>query len=135
VLRADGLERPFLPLQADIQNPSPPLGWDLAERRSLRDRIKPDALLCLALIHHLVLSEGLPLDRVVRGLVALAPTGIIEFVPREDPMARKIAGPPERLTHPYDLQTFLSVLSQVALVTQQIVVSDSGRVLVEYRER
>lgn len=133
VLRADGLAQKFLPLQGDIQNPSPALGWALAERRSLSDRMKPDALLCLALIHHLVLSEGLPLEKVVRGLVALAPTGIIEFVPREDPMSRKIAGPAERMTHPYDLPTFLSILSQTALVTNQILLSDNGRVLIEYR--
>lgn len=133
VLRADGLSKTFLPLQGDIQNPSPSLGWDLAERQALRDRMKPDALLCLALIHHLVLSEGLPLDKVVHGLVALAPTGIIEFVPREDPMSRKIAGPAERMTHPYDLPTFLSILSQTALVTNQILLSDDGRVLIEYR--
>lgn len=133
VLRADGLDRPFLPLQADIQNPSPAQGWDLAERRSLRDRLKPDAVLCLALIHHLVLSEAVPLERVVRGIVALAPTGLIEFVPREDPMSRVIAGPAERLTHRYDLPTFLSILSQTALVTHQILLSDNGRVLIEYR--
>jgi ribosomal protein L11 methylase PrmA len=135
VQRADGLTQPFLPLQGDIQNPSPALGWDLGERRSLKERLKPDALLCLALIHHLVLSESVPLDRVVRSLVSLAPTGIIEFVPRDDPMSRKIAGGPERLTHRYDLPTFLSILSQTALVTNQILLSDNGRVLVEYRER
>lgn len=133
VRRADGLTRPFLPLQADIQNPSPALGWNLEERRALRDRLRPDAVLCLALIHHLVLGEGVPLDRVVPGIVALAPTGLIEFVPREDPMARKIAGPAERLTHRYDLPTFLSILSQTALVTSQILLSDTGRVLIEYR--
>lgn len=133
VLRADGLKRTFLPLQGDLQNPSPALGWNNAERRPLRERLKPDALLCLALIHHLVLSEGLPLDRVVPGLVSLAPTGIIEFVPIEDPMSRKIAGPAERMTHPYDLATFLSILSQTALVTNQILLSDNGRVLIEYR--
>jgi len=133
VRRADGLAQPFLPLQADIQNPSPAQGWNLEERRALRDRLRPDAVLCLALIHHLVLGEGVPLERVVPGIVALAPTGLIEFVPREDPMARKIAGPAERLTHRYDLPTFLSILSQTALVTSQILLSDTGRVLIEYR--
>jgi ribosomal protein L11 methylase PrmA len=133
VRRADGLAQPFLPLQLDIQNPSPAQGWSLEERRSLRDRLEPDAVLCLALIHHLVIGEGVPLDRVVRGIVALAPTGLIEFVPREDPMSRRIAGPAERLTHPYDLPTLLSILSQTAAVTSQILVSDTGRVLIEYR--
>jgi len=133
VRRADGLSKPFLPLQGDITNPSPALGVELAERPALRDRLKPDAVLCLALIHHLVLSEGVPLDRVIRSIVSLAPTGIIEFVPRQDPMSQRIAGPADRLTHAYDLPTFLSILSQTALVTNQILLSDNGRVLIEYR--
>jgi ribosomal protein L11 methylase PrmA len=133
VRRADGLAQPFLPLQLDIQNPSPAQGWSLEERRALRDRIAPDAVLCLALIHHLVLGEGLPLERVIRGIVALAPTGLIEFVPREDPMSLRIAGPAQRLTHRYDLPTLLSILSQTAVVTNQILLSDTGRVLIEYR--
>jgi len=133
VRRADGLTRPFLPLQGDIQNASPALGWDLAERRALRERLQPDAVLCLALIHHLVIGEGVPLEKVVRTLVSLAPTGLIELVPREDPMSRRIAGPPDRLTHRYDLPALLSILSQTAVVTNQIFLSESGRVLIEFR--
>jgi SAM-dependent methyltransferase len=133
VLRADSVDRPFLPLQIDIQNPSPAQGWDCAERQSLRERLKPDALLCLALIHHLVLGEGLPLDLAVPGIVSMAPAGIIEFVPPDDPMARRIAGPPERLTHRYDLITFLAILSQSAHIVGQNALGEHGRVLVEYR--
>jgi ribosomal protein L11 methylase PrmA len=133
VARADGLTRPFLPLQVDVQNATPAQGWDLAERLAWRDRIKPDAVLCLALVHHLVLSENVPLDRVVRGIVGLAPTGVIEFVPPTDPMSLRIAGPAGRLTHRYDLSTFLSSLSGVATITRQSALSENGRVLVEYR--
>lgn len=132
VARADRFAGRFLPLQVDIQNTSPAQGWNLAERRSLADRLKPDALLCLALIHHLVLGEGIPLELAIPGIVSLAPRGIIEFVPPGDPMARRIAGPAERLTHRYDLGTFVSILSQTARVTKQILLAEHGRVLVEY---
>jgi ribosomal protein L11 methylase PrmA len=133
VLRADTLNDTFLPLQMDIQNLSPAQGWGLTERRSVAERLRPDAVLCLALIHHLVLTEGIPLERVVSGIVGLAPKGIVEFVPLEDPMARKITGPPGRITHRYDLPTFLSTLSQTATITHQILLAEHGRVLVEYR--
>jgi hypothetical protein len=89
-------------------------------------------VLCLALIHHLALGDGIPLDLAVRGIVALAPAGIIEFVPLEDPMAIRIAGPPERLIHRYDLTTFMSSLSAVATIRNEVRMSDQGRVLVEY---
>jgi ribosomal protein L11 methylase PrmA len=135
VSRADEFARRFLPLQIDVQNTSPALGWDLDERRALRDRLKPDALLCLALIHHLVLTEGVPLAQVISGIVRLAPRGIIEFVPPDDPMSRRILGRAERLTHPYDFDTFLSTLSQFAEVAGQILLGERGRVLVEYRRK
>lgn len=133
VARADRLQAPFLPLQVDLQNPSPSQGFDLDERRSLRERLSPDALLCLALIHHLVLGDGVPLELAVPSIVSLAPAGIIEFVPLEDPMARRIAGPAERLIHRYDLTTFLESLAACASTGQQTRLSDGGRVLVEYR--
>jgi ribosomal protein L11 methylase PrmA len=132
VARADRLAQPFLPLQMDVQNLSPSQGWNFAERVSLTERVKPDALMCLALLHHLVLGEGLPLDMVVRTFVSMAPRGIIEFIPPEDAMARQIAGPPERLRHRYDLPAFLASLSAVARIEQQTLLTDGGRVLVAY---
>jgi hypothetical protein len=132
VLRADSLSKPFLPLQVDIQNPGPSQGWNLAERLSFRDRVKPDALLCLALVHHLALGEGVPLGVILPAIIGLAPSGAIEFVPLDDPMARRIAGPVERMRHPYDLPTFLSELSKVATPCRQTTLTAGGRILIEY---
>jgi ribosomal protein L11 methylase PrmA len=133
VARAGRLQAPFLPLQLDIQNPSPSQGFNLEERQSLHQRLSPDALLCLALIHHLVLGDGVPLHLAVRSIVSLAPAGIIEFVPPEDPMARRIAGPAERLVHRYDLTTFMESLAACASIGKETRLADGGRVLVEYR--
>jgi ribosomal protein L11 methylase PrmA len=132
VVRAATLRKPFLPLQVDIQNQSPAQGLDLAERRSLPDRAKPDALLCLALLHHLVLGEGVPLAAALRSIVSLAVRGLIEFVPPEDPMSQRIAGPPQRLRHAYDRASFLEELSRLATIERQIDLTASGRFLVEY---
>jgi ribosomal protein L11 methylase PrmA len=135
VTRAGKLDKPFLPLQVDIQNPTPDLGWDLEERRSLKERVVPDALLCLALIHHLVLGEGIPLSRAIRGITSLAPRGVIEFVPKEDPMSQRIAGPPSRLTHPYDEATFTAALEEHAHIEARIPLTATGRILFEFRRR
>ena len=135
VVRARTLQKPFLPLQVDIQNPSPSQGLDLAERRSLIERTKADALLCLALLHHLVLSEGVPLAAALRSVVRLAPRGLIEFVPPDDPMSRRIAGPAERLRHVYDRENFLAELSSLATVERQTELTSTGRLLVEYSRR
>ena len=135
VVRARTLKKPFLPLQVDIHNPSPAQGLDLAERRSLRERATPDALLCLALLHHLVLGEGVPLAGALRSIVGLAPRGLVEFVPLEDPMSQRIAGPAERLRHVYDRASFLSELSRLATIERQTELTATGRLLVEYSRR
>jgi hypothetical protein len=132
VARADRCPQKFLPLQVDVLNLSPSLGWRLRERLSLTQRIHADAVLCLALVHHLSLGAGLPLETLVPGLVELAPTGLIEFVPPSDPMARRIAGPTERLHHPYDLPRFLDVLARGARIVKSTELAPGGRVLVEY---
>ena len=135
VIRAQGLKKPFLPLQVDIQNPSPAQGLELAERRSLADRVAPDAVLCLALLHHLVLGEGVPLPAALRSIVRLAPRGLIEFVPPDDPMSKRIAGPAERLRHPYDLASFVTELSRLADLGQRTELTSTGRLLIEYSRR
>src|SRR5690606_26582054 len=44
----------IIPLVGDLADPSPALGWALAERMPLHERVEPDVVLSLALIHHLV---------------------------------------------------------------------------------
>ena len=47
-----------------------------------------DGIIQLALIHHLTLAKNIPLEDVIRWLTSLAPSGLIEFVPKEDPTSR-----------------------------------------------
>ncbi|NIO41949.1 MAG: class I SAM-dependent methyltransferase, partial [Burkholderiales bacterium] len=55
----------FLPLHLDAVNPSPEQGWLQAERQGLSRRAKGDAVLALALIHHLAISRNVPLEGVL----------------------------------------------------------------------
>jgi hypothetical protein len=49
--------RSILPLVMDLTDPSPALGWQGRERRALTDRVRPDIVLCLALVHHLAIAS------------------------------------------------------------------------------
>ncbi|MDZ7838987.1 MAG: hypothetical protein U5N58_14215 [Actinomycetota bacterium] len=57
----------ILPLMMDLSNPSPGIGWKNEERKSLIARGPADTVLALALIHHLAISNNLPLgnDRFI----------------------------------------------------------------------
>ncbi|MCL2842526.1 MAG: class I SAM-dependent methyltransferase [Oscillospiraceae bacterium] len=76
--------QPMLPLLLDLATPSPSIGFANLERGSIDQRQTPDAILMLAVIHHLAISNNLPLDQIARWLSSLGKHLIIEFVPKED---------------------------------------------------
>ena len=63
-LRREG-ERRVLPLVLDLSDPSPGLGWRSRERLPFVERVRPDLVLCLAVVHHLALTNNVPLDEIV----------------------------------------------------------------------
>jgi ribosomal protein L11 methylase PrmA len=87
--RAAG-EKNLLPLLMDLTNPSAGLGWAHHERLSLAERGPVDALLALALIHHLAISNNLPLSHIARFLSELGEWLIIEFVPKSDSQVQRL---------------------------------------------
>jgi ribosomal protein L11 methylase PrmA len=82
-------ETNLLPLLLDMTNPSPLIGWANAERMDLRRRGPADMLLALALIHHLAISENVPLGMIADFFSQLCEWAVVEFVPKSD----------ERVTH------------------------------------
>lgn len=83
--RRDGVDN-ILPLVQDFCNPSPGMGWACTERKSLFGREKPDAVMALAVVHHLAVRGGVPLEEQLRLFAETAPHALIEFVDRDDPM-------------------------------------------------
>lgn len=71
-------------LLADVVNPSPDLGWANQERRQLIARSKPDLIMALALIHHLVITHNISFVKVAEYFASMADWLIIEFVPKDD---------------------------------------------------
>lgn len=86
-LREERNER-IVPLVMNLADPSPGLGWRGRERRPLDDRGKPDLILALALIHHLVIRENLRIEEVLEWFRGLGSRLVIEFVDRDDPQVR-----------------------------------------------
>ena len=87
--RAEG-ETGILPLLLDLTNPSPAQGWAGRERLSLEERGPADAVMALALIHHLAIGHNLPLEQVARYLARIGRQLIIEFVPKSDSQVKRL---------------------------------------------
>jgi hypothetical protein len=81
------------------------------------------------LLHHLVIGRNLPLEEVLSWLVSLAPHGVIEFVPKTDPMAQQLLTWKPNVAPDYELDTVREMLSGMARITRETVVTASGRTL------
>ncbi len=119
----------FLPLHLDAANPSPMQGWSQRERQGFRERANGDAVLGLALIHHLAIARNLPLEEVIGWLIDMAPQGVIEFVPKHDPMVQRLLQMREDLFDDYDKDSFEKHIQNRARIMKSETVSSSGRVL------
>jgi ribosomal protein L11 methylase PrmA len=125
-LRAEG-ERGILPLLLDLANPSPSQGWAGRERMSVEERGPADAVLALALIHHLAIGNNLPLERVASYFSRLAKVLIIEFVPKSDAqVARLLLSRPDIFPE-YTKEGFEKAFSRYFSIQACARVEDSER--------
>jgi 2-polyprenyl-3-methyl-5-hydroxy-6-metoxy-1,4-benzoquinol methylase len=99
----------ILPLVIDLCRPSPSIGWRNRECPSFLARAAGafDLVLMLAVLHHLLVSDRIPLAEVMALAAELtADFLIIEFVPREDPMFRRITRGRDDLFGSFNRQVF-----------------------------
>jgi ribosomal protein L11 methylase PrmA len=132
IQRADEKGLEFLPLLIDASNPSPNQGWGQEQWQGLHERANFDGLLGLALIHHLIIARNIPMGRVVDWLIALSPSGIVEFVPKSDPMVQAMLSRREDIFPDYTLDSFLTLIRRKVRVSNVFQLPNSNRVLIEY---
>lgn len=120
------------PLFMDAANPSPNQGWMGLERAGLETRASADAVLSLALIHHLVIGRNIPFGQVLDWILGLAPTGVIEFVPKSDSNAQVLLDLREDIFPDYTEEFFMSYIAQRAEIIKTQVLPLSRRILVWY---
>jgi ribosomal protein L11 methylase PrmA len=133
--RARDRQLAFLPLLIDLVNPSPGQGWRGQERQTLPARGRPDALLALAVVHHLAIARNIPLEEIVALLTTLAPEGMIGFVPATDSRAAALFRGREEIFRHYTLENFLAVLGQHAQIVRQQAVPGTERTLLWFSTR
>lgn len=119
----------ILPLVMDLTNPSGSSGWGNQERMSLGERGPVDAILALALIHHLAISNNLPLIRVAEFFAALCNWLIIEFVPKSDSQVKRLLSTREDIFQNYTRQAVEDDFSQYFTIQACSPIEDSDRTL------
>jgi len=128
----------IVPLVVDLARPTPGIGWRNQECASFLDRARRsfDAVLLLAVVHHLLVSERVPLADIL-ALAAELTTGIvvIEFVGPQDPMFRRIARGRDHLFTDLDVSSFEAACRKGFEVVRGLGLPGSGRRLYLLRKR
>ncbi len=128
----------ILPLVVDIARPTPATGWRNRECPSFLERCHGhfDAVLMLALVHHLVVTERIPLAEVVALAADLTTDlAIVEFVGPGDPMFRRLLRGRERLYEGITEAAFESRVRERFEVLRREPLEGSERTLYVLRKR
>jgi len=81
------------PVVANLAWPTPAYGWENSETHALLERMnkKFDLVLMLAVVHHLLLHDQVPLENIVHLIARLTRKWLLlEWVPLQDPMFQKL---------------------------------------------
>lgn len=122
----------ILPLCVNLAQPTPALGWRNQECRSFLDRAcgKFDLVLMLAVIHHLLVTERVPLLEILELVAELTQqTAIVEFVPNTDPMFRRLLRGRENLHQDYTQEAFEQACSRYFRILRKQQLGSEARCL------
>lgn len=122
-------EKNLLPLVIDLTNPSPSIGWNNKERVSFIQRANADVVMALALIHHLAISNNVPLQEISKTLSGMGEYLIIEFVPKEDSQVQRLLATRDDIFSEYNIGGFTKAFEQDFLVIKRIAISNTKRVI------
>jgi hypothetical protein len=128
-------EQDLLPLLLDLTNPSAGIGWGNAERDSLIDRGPADTVLALALIHHLAISNNVPLYRIAEFFSRIGNSIIIEFVPKNDSQVQKLLMNREDIFDEYTEDCFEKSFEHFFSLEQKSPLKGSKRIVYLYKKR
>jgi SAM-dependent methyltransferase len=134
--RSEGLN--ILPLVVNLARPSPAMGWRNRESSSFLERARGhfDAVLMLAVVHHLLVTDGIPLAEILEASAELTrDLLLIEFVPPDDPMFQRLAYGREELHASLDQKLFETACLKHYFIVRSLQIEGSNRRLYLLRKR
>jgi hypothetical protein len=119
----------ILPLVQNLVSPSAAIGWANSERESFTERAQCDAILALALIHHLAISNNTPLQKVAELFASLGSWLVIEFVPKSDSQVVRLLATRDDIFPEYTEEGFEQAFGQQFTIERKEKLHSSDRVL------
>ncbi len=122
-------ETDLLPLCLDLTNPSPSLGWNCQERMSLPERAPVDMVMALALVHHLAISNNIPLENLASFFAGLGRWLIVEFIPKSDSQVKRLLSSRQDIFPDYTKAGFESAFGMHFEILEESPIAGSERIL------
>lgn len=117
-------------LVADIINPTPRLGWANVERSALKERLKGDLVLALALVHHLAIGKNVPFTFISSFFAEITTEWLlIEFVPKSDPKVQLLLQSRKDIFEDYTQAQFEAAFQQHFTIEKATELRHSDRIL------
>jgi SAM-dependent methyltransferase len=123
-----------LPLVVDLTRPSPAIGWRNQECPSFLDRARQgggfEAVFLFAVIHHMLVTERVPLPEILDLAADLTTPGghaVVEFIPPDDPLFRRLARGRDTLFADLTAATFEAAAARRFTPTMSRPVPGTGR--------
>jgi hypothetical protein len=128
-------EKHLLPLVIDLTNPSASIGWANRERDSLLARGPVDLVMALALIHHLAISNNVPLNLVAQFLADAGNWALVEFVPKSDSQVKRLLATRKDIFPNYDEAGFEKAFSEFFRLVKKVSIQGSERTLYLFKKK
>jgi hypothetical protein len=126
----------ILPLCVDLCDPTAASGFLNEERTAFIDRARSEAVVALALVHHLALGRSIPLAGIAGYFAELTKTWLIaEFVPLTDERALALVRNKALWHTPYDRAAFESAFGSHFLIERCEVIPGTERVLYRMKKK
>jgi ribosomal protein L11 methylase PrmA len=119
----------ILPLVLDLTNPSPAIGWANRERDSFGARGPADLVLALAVIHHLAISNNVPLPQLADFFAETGKWVVLEFVPKADSQVQKLLASRKDIFDQYTRAGFEAAFGARFKIHEAVAVHESERIL------
>ena len=119
----------ILTLLLDIDNPTSSAGWANEERKSLMQRGPADLILALALIHHLAISNNVPLNKIADFCSKCSEYLIIEFIPKQDEQVQRLLSNRNDIFANYNEGEFIKAFSNHYKIIERHTIKGTDRII------
>jgi len=99
-------------LYGDLTNLTAASGLLDGEFAAFTDRVRPSAVLCQAVLHHIVITQGVPMALAVQALARFGAPTLVEFATPEDPKVAILLSQIPNWTGNYSTESLIDALNE-----------------------